>query len=76
MENLVKYIIENLCSQKDAISIETLDRDDNSVVIKVKVAEEDKGKVIGRNGKIAQAIRAIVKSASSKTGKRYFVDID
>lgn len=76
MENLVKYIIEELCSNKEALEISTVEKEENVVVFKVKVAEEDKGKVIGKGGKIAQAIRAIVKSASSGTGIKYFIDIE
>lgn len=76
MEKLVNYIVKELCSNKEAVEIETTQKEQDTVVFKVKVDESDKGKVIGKNGKIAQAIRAIVKSAASGTGKKYFVDIE
>lgn len=77
MEELVRYIVENLVNNKEAVKI-TTEADGNDSVIKVVVAKEDMGKVIGKNGKIAQSIRAIVKTASinqdNKT--RYFVKFE
>ena len=77
MEELVKYIVENLVSNKDAVQISS-EQNDNETVIKVVVAKEDMGKVIGKGGKIAQSIRSIVKTASSVAdGKtRYFVKFE
>ena len=77
MEELVRYIVENLVSNKDAVKI-TSESDNNEVTIKVVVAKEDMGKVIGKGGKIAQSIRAIVKTASSQeeSKSRYFVKFE
>lgn len=77
MEKLVKYIVENLVSNKDAVQISS-EKNDNEIVIKVVVAKEDMGKVIGKGGKIAQSIRSIVKTASSVSGEktRYFVKFE
>ena len=77
MEELVRYIVENLVSNKEAVKI-TSENDNDDVVIKVAVAKEDMGKVIGKGGKIAQSIRAIVKTASnqSQTKARYFVKFE
>ena len=72
MEEIVKYIIDKLVSNKEAVCVETEEKE-RETVITVKVAKEDMGKVIGRNGKIATSIRAIVKTASNGTGKKYFV---
>ncbi|MDR0850237.1 MAG: KH domain-containing protein [Christensenellaceae bacterium] len=75
MENLVKYLVENLVEDKSAIKIETtLDGDMN--IIHVAVAEGDIGRVVGKGGKIAGAIRTIVRSASKRTGKKYVVKIN
>lgn len=75
MESLVKYIVENLVSNKEAVKVEVEEERENSFVIRVKVAKEDMGKVIGKNGKIAQSIRSIVKTAASlqDSKARYFV---
>jgi predicted RNA-binding protein YlqC (UPF0109 family) len=73
VENLVKYIVENLVDGE--VSVSTLEESEKVSVITVTVAKDDIGKVIGRNGKIAGSIRTIVKSASAKTGKRFIVKI-
>lgn len=75
MEELVKYIVEHLVTDKSQVKVSTIESGERDVTIRVEVAEEDKGKVIGKNGRIAQSLRAIVKSASNETGKRYFVTI-
>lgn len=72
MEELVKYIVENLVADKSAVTISSTEKD-GEVTIQVSCSKSDMGKVIGKNGKIAQSIRAIVKTASSGRDKRYFV---
>jgi len=74
MVELVRYIVEYLVSDKESVKVEEIEKE-TETLISVTVAEQDKGKVIGKNGKIAQSLRAIVKSASSDSGKRYFVEI-
>ena len=74
MENLVEYIVKQLVNQKDQVNITRIDRED-ATVIEVRVAQEDMGKIIGKQGKIAKAIRTVVKAASSKEEKRVIVDI-
>ena len=77
MEKLVKYIVDNLVSNKDAVYV-TEEPGDKETVIRVVVAKEDLGKVIGKGGKIAQSIRSIVKTAaaSEETKTRYFVKFE
>ena len=75
MENIVEYIVKQLVTNKDAVEVSTSEESENVITIKVKVADEDMGRVIGKGGKIASAIRAIVRSASSNSGKKYFVKI-
>jgi predicted RNA-binding protein YlqC (UPF0109 family) len=74
-ENLVKYIVENLVDNKEMVEVSTVEESEKVSVVTVKVAKDDIGKVIGRNGKIAGSLRTIVKSASAKTGKRFIVKI-
>lgn len=74
MEELVKFIVTSLVDNKDAVNVSSL-TEANDIVITVNVAEEDLGRVIGKNGRIAQSIRAIVKSVSAKEKKRYIVKI-
>ena len=75
MEELVRYIVENLVDNKEAISVEVKEESAKVTVLTVLVDKEDVGKVIGRNGKIASSIRTIVKSASAKLNKKYIVKI-
>lgn len=74
MESLVEYIVKQLVNQKDQVNVSRVERED-AVVIEVRVAQEDMGKIIGKQGKIARAIRTVVKAASSKEEKRVIVDI-
>ena len=73
MKEILETIIRNLVDNKDAIEIKEL-AGEQSVVFEVKVAESDMGKVIGRQGKIAQSIRTVMKAAASKEGKRVSVE--
>ena len=75
MEELIGYIVRSLVDNKDAVDIKS-ERDDGTINIIVQVAEDDIGKVIGKNGRIAQSIRAIVKSVSAKEKIRYNVKIN
>ena len=75
MKDIVEYIIRQLVSDQDSVNITEEAEEENVFIIKVSVASEDMGKIIGKGGKIASAIRAIIKSASSNTGKKYFVKI-
>ena len=75
MEEIVKYIVEKLVSNQDAVQISSQENE-RETVITVKVEKEDMGKVIGRHGKIAESIRSIIKTASAGTGKRYFVKFE
>ncbi len=71
MKELVEYLVKQLVDNKDAVVV--TESDDG--VLGVSVDKKDMGKVIGRQGKIAKAIRTIVKAASSGGEKTYSVDI-
>ena len=72
MKDIVEYIVKSLVTDKDSVSVSEIEKEDETVIL-VKVADEDMGRVIGRKGKIASSIRAIVKSISSRQNKKYFV---
>jgi predicted RNA-binding protein YlqC (UPF0109 family) len=78
MENraveLLRYIAESLVVDKDQVRVDAIERD-RTVVLELRVAPDDMGRVIGKQGRIAKAIRTVVKSATGNTGKRYSVDI-
>lgn len=74
MKELVEVIASALVdSPKDVIVTET--EDDNQIVLNLTVAPEDMGKVIGKQGRIAKAIRTVVRAAGSKGDKKIMVDI-
>lgn len=74
MDELVKYLAQSLVNNPEQVAVE-LKQGEDSTIIELKVAQEDMGKVIGKQGKIAKAIRKIVKAASLKSGVNYVVEI-
>ncbi|MEA4888281.1 MAG: KH domain-containing protein [Clostridiaceae bacterium] len=74
MKELLNTIVRPLVSNPDAVVINQFDQG-HTVVLELKVAQEDMGKVIGKQGRRAQAIRAIVKARATLQGKRVVVDI-
>ena len=74
MDKLVEYIAKSLVDHPEAVRV-TKREEDDSVVIELSVDPEDTGKVIGKQGRIAKAIRAIVKAASVNDEKKVVVDI-
>lgn len=68
MEEILKTIIENLVENKEEVKITRID-DEKGILLKVKVAQDDMGKVIGKQGKVARAIRTIMKSITSNEQK-------
>jgi len=71
---VLKYIVERIVDDPSQISIGAT-TDDRGPVLLLSVAEDDRGKVIGRQGRIVQAIRTIVKAATVGTGERVNVEI-
>ena len=73
MKELLLYMAQNLVDHPDAVSVTEIDGEETT--LELRVAPEDMGKVIGRQGRIAKAIRTVVKAASSKSSKKVIVDI-
>lgn len=74
IKELVEFIIKQFATNTENLSI-TQDEDNGNSVITVRAAKEDMGKIIGKQGRIAKAIRTIVKAASAGENKKYFVEI-
>lgn len=74
MLKLVEFLAKSLVEDPSAVRVSEKQEGD-SVVIELNVAESDMGKVIGKQGRIAKAIRTVVKAASARTGKKYTVEI-
>ncbi|MBQ8559357.1 MAG: KH domain-containing protein [Tyzzerella sp.] len=74
MKELVEVITKALVDHPEEVVI-TEKNEGKAIVIEVKVADSDMGKVIGKQGRIAKAIRAVVKAAAAKEDKKVIVDI-
>ena len=77
MQELILTIVKGLVDDKDAVSV-TVDepKEDGTVVYHLHVAPDDMGRVIGKQGRIAKAIRTIVRSAAGKVEQKVAVEID
>nr|WP_255688526.1 KH domain-containing protein [Tepidanaerobacter sp. GT38] len=71
---LVEYIAKALVDHPENVSVNQVEGE-QSVILELKVDPEDMGKVIGKQGRIAKAIRTVVKAAAAKEGKRVVVEI-
>lgn len=74
MLELVKYIAQTLVEHPESVEVIEKDASD-AITLELHVAPEDMGKVIGRQGRIAKAIRTVVKAATAKDEKPVFVEI-
>ncbi len=74
MKELVEVIAKSLVDFPEEVEV-TEKEDEKSIVVELHVAASDMGKVIGKQGRIAKAIRSVVKAAASKTDKKVIVDI-
>ena len=74
MKELVEVIAKALVDHPEEVTV-TETENDKSIVIELRVASSDMGKVIGRQGRIAKAMRSVVNAASSKETKKVIVDI-
>ena len=74
MKELLEVIAKALVDYPDQVVV-TETETDKSIVVELRVAQSDMGKVIGKQGRIAKAIRSVVKAAASKSEKKVIVDI-
>jgi uncharacterized protein len=74
VDELVREIARALVDSPDAVEVESIDRDENTV-LRLRVAPEDVGKVIGKQGRTARSVRTILGAVSMKLHHRYTLDI-
>ena len=74
MAELVRYIARSLVEKPEAVDVRAVDAEEG-VTIELRVDPDDMGKVIGKQGRIAKAIRAVVRAATAKDQKPVFVEI-
>ena len=75
MKELLEYLARQLVDEPNKVEVEQFDEDDGTVVLELAVAEDDYGKIIGKGGRTANALRTVVKAAAVKEGRRVLVDI-
>lgn len=77
MEQLITAIVKGLVDNKESVGIsKDTPLEDGTVVYHIKVSPDDMGRVIGKQGRIAKAIRTVVRSAAIKSGEKIAVEID
>ena len=74
MKELLENIAKSLVDNPDEVSVTEVE-DDDSLILELRVAEDDMGKVIGKQGRIAKAIRVVMKAAAIKEKKKVVVEI-
>lgn len=74
MKELIEYIAKALVDSPEAVEISQVEGE-KSLILELKVAPEDMGKVIGKRGRIAKAIRTVAKAAAAKEGKKVVIEI-
>jgi len=73
-KELVEYMIKSLVDNPDMVEIKEIEGE-KSTILELKVNKDDIGKVIGKHGRIARAIRTIINASATKTGKRVVLEI-
>ena len=74
MQELLTFVAQSLVEHPEPVSVTETERPE-AVILELDVAEDDMGKVIGKQGRIAKAIRAVIKAATLKNSKPVFVEI-
>jgi uncharacterized protein len=75
MRDLLVYLAQQLVDEPGKVEVEQYEEDDGTLVLELSVGDDDYGKVIGRGGRTAQALRTVVKAAAVKDNRRVLVDI-
>jgi len=75
MKELLEELARRLVDEPEGVSVEQFEEGDGTVVLELAVADDDYGKVIGRGGRTANALRTVVKAAAVRENRRVLVDI-
>ena len=75
LAGLVDSIVRPLIDEPDALEVASVEAEDGGMVIEIRVAEGDAGKVIGRQGRVIKAIRTLARAAASRSGKMVDVEL-
>jgi len=75
VRELLEFLARSLVAEPDAVEVSEVEEIDGEVVLELQVAEDDLGRVIGRGGRVANALRSVMKAAATREEKRVVVDI-
>jgi predicted RNA-binding protein YlqC (UPF0109 family) len=75
VRDLLDFLARSLVADPDAVQVSEVEEIDGEVVLELEVAEDDLGRVIGRGGRVANALRSVMKAAATREEKRVVVDI-
>lgn len=76
MKELAEYLIKSLVLNPEEVAVSASEDSKGVIRVKAHVAETDKGKVIGKDGRVIKAVRAVMSAGAAKTGKTVFLDLD
>lgn len=75
MRELLEYLAQSLVDRPDRVKVEEFEEDDGTIVLELSLDDDDYGRVIGRGGRTAQALRTVIKAAAVKDNRRVLIDI-
>jgi predicted RNA-binding protein YlqC (UPF0109 family) len=75
VRKLLEYLVGQLVDEPDKVTVEEFEEEDGTVVLELAVARDDYGRIIGKGGRTANALRTVVKAAAVKEERRVLVDI-
>ncbi|MDD4003684.1 MAG: KH domain-containing protein [Elusimicrobiaceae bacterium] len=76
MKELAEYLLKALVLKPEEVAVSASEDDKGVVRVKAHVAESDKGKVIGKDGRVIKAVRAVMSAGAAKAGRKVFLDLD
>jgi len=75
VRELCEYLVLGLVDEPEQVNV-TVEMTDDAIVLRINVAPEDRGKVIGKGGRVVRAIRSVVRAGAVKSGRRVLVEVD
>jgi uncharacterized protein len=75
LRDLLEYLVRSLVEHPDRVRVEEVEEDDGTLLYELSVHDDDYGRVIGRGGRTAQAVRTVVKAAATRENRRVLIDI-
>jgi uncharacterized protein len=75
VEELLEYLARSLVDKPDEVTVDGFDEDDGTIVLELRVADDDAGKGIGRGGRTVAALRTVMKAAAARDGRRVLVEV-